>query len=163
MKAGRLRIWTGVEHPRLLKTIMHIDGLPAVGLVHAYNRPKGRAKNLASYCVAIYPPQYARALGGPVEGERGPEYEKWKFLDPDRVRRFHQALFGMIQNLAKEIPVVSASINTEDRPFAHPYTCDGSFCISPNVAQIMRLNATSLTEGCGFFVSVVPDSWETSA
>lgn len=87
----------------------------------------------------------------------GPDFEKWWHLDPERVRLFHAVLFGLIRNFAQNIPLLGASINTEDRGFARPYTLDGSICVSPNVARILRLDATPIQSSYGFFVSVRPD------
>lgn len=154
--AAKLSVWTGVEHPRLLKTILQIDGLVAVGLVHCYRRPFAPTQDFAAYSLAIYPPHYVRALGGPISGVKGPNFEKWEYLDPERVRLFHKALFGLIRKFADTVPIFGASINTEDRGFAQPYCRDGSICVSPNVARILGLDAKPLPNSHSMFVSVRP-------
>jgi hypothetical protein len=153
IKAGDLTVWNGVDHPRLLKTIMPVDGLPSVGLVHCTHKP-GRLKYPA-YSVAIYPPQYERALGQPIDGGTGPLFERWHEMDSERVRKFHEALFRFVDNVAAKIPLVCASINTEDRPFGAAFAIDGSICVSPNVAAILGLvSKPTAVNSYGFFVSV---------
>jgi hypothetical protein len=151
---GALTVWTGVEHPRLLKTIFQMPRLPPVSLVHHYRAAKPPNKDFAVYSVSIYPEHYIRALGGPFEQWQGGTKERWHRLDARRVRLFHNALFGLIRGVAKRIPVLSVAIHTEDKPMALPYVRDGSICISPHVARIIGADATELEDASGYFVSV---------
>jgi hypothetical protein len=53
LRAGNLSVWSKVEKPQMLKTILEIEGLPPVGLVHCYHAAK-REQPFACYSVAIY-------------------------------------------------------------------------------------------------------------
>jgi hypothetical protein len=154
-EAGRQ--WQGAG-PELLKSILHIEGLPSVGLVHSKRSERliAGSKNkytFPSYCVAIYPPHYERALGLGICAY-GTDQETWDKMDPMKVRLFHEALFQLIRGVHRHHPILSVSINTEDRGMALPYTRDGSICISPNLPPILGVKANSLSNACGYFVSI---------
>lgn len=156
-ESADLSVWDESGSPKCFKTILPISGLVPVGLVHSYLHAQRPFREFAVYSLSIYPPQCHRALGGFIHGEEGLEFENWPNLDTEKVRLFHSALFSLVHNFARKVPLVGASINTEDRGMAHPYTTDGSICISPNVAQILGLKAVSIEGSCGFFVGVRPD------
>jgi hypothetical protein len=135
--------WPGAG-PRFVKSILRIEGLPSVGLVHnpiTYNA-------FPTYCLSIYPPQYKRALGANIQTRTG---ENWTSIAPSKIKLFHEALFHLIREVNAQVPIISASINTEDVGMMAPYTSDGSICISPNLVPILEMKATELTDSFGFF------------
>ncbi len=154
---GKLIPWHG-EGPELVKSILRIDGLPSIGLVHG-SLPKRDAvgRNLGRpfpcYSVAIYPPHCERALGAQINPDTS-DLEDWHQMDPVRVRLFHIALFRLIRAVSNRISIISASINTEDRGMRLPYAYDGSVCISPALPPILDIEAKPLPDSHGYFVSV---------
>jgi hypothetical protein len=157
---GNLIPWHGVG-PQAVKSILRIDGLPSVGLVHN-SLPKrdavgkNPARSYPCHNVAIYPPQCKRALGAQIKTGLS-DLENWDEMDPVRVRIFHTALFQLIRSVSKKVKLISASINTEDRGMQSPYTYDGSVCISPALPPILRVEAKCLPDSYGYFVSVSPN------
>lgn len=148
-----LAVWDKVQHPGKLKSILEIEGLPPVGLCHWY-RPANAERQFACYSLAIYPPHYNRALGGLINGVAGVSHERWHELETWRVRSFHEALFQIVLRMKESIPLVAASINTEDRGFARPYVDDGAICVSPNVAEVLGYTSKPLLNSHGYFVSI---------
>jgi hypothetical protein len=153
----RLLRWDGVG-PQSRKSILFIDGLPSVGLVHCKEeeRPipgEPNMKSFPAYSLAIYPPQYERCLGKSIHHPDSDNVELWHLMEPWRVRRFHEALFGLIAYVSRYEVLLSSSINTEDRGMALPYAFDGSVCLSPALPEILGVQSRPLEYAYDYFVA----------
>jgi hypothetical protein len=149
--ARQLTRWDGVPHPKLLKSLMIIEGLAIVGLVHS-SRKASDKRDFCTYELSIYPRQYSRALGMPI-CNRQDWSENWGKMEPFRVALFHGALFRIVEDVAAKFSLLSASINIEDCGMALPYLRDGSVCLSPQVAEALNFKSAPIPGAPAYFVS----------
>ena len=127
--------------PRLYKSVYQIEGVPSVGFVHCYRQISVVS---SEYSLAIYPPQYRRAVGDCLDENSWDVGRQYSELA--QLAKLHDAFFLLIARMKMETPMLCASICPEFWGSIDPVRCGTSICISRALASILNVDAMPIEQ-----------------